>query len=192
MPWTREENYIESLLIWRQNHSKLWKQNFAESLTIISKKKSQICRWVHKFLATGSVNNLGNKAENPRSGRKSSARYHDNVETVRDSVGGNPKKSLRRCSQELGLSRALLDKVNQFLLLSSSLTFVKWYGSFLRLKWKINWRITNYHINSCIYFQTPFIYDSWKHFVDNILKQAWALFCTQLNVFKYWHITVTI
>ena len=24
-----------------------------------------------------------------------------------------------------------------------------------------------------------------KHFVDNILKQAWALFCKQLNGFKY-------
>ena len=30
------------------------------------------------------------------------------------------------------------------------------------------------------------------YFVDNILKWAWALFCTQLNCFKYCYITVTI
>ena len=29
-------------------------------------------------------------------------------------------------------------------------------------------------------------------FIDNILKQAWALFCTQLNGFKYCYITDTI
>ena len=32
-----------------------------------------------------------------------------------------------------------------------------------------------------------------KHFVDNIFKQAWAhFFCTQLNGFKYFYVTVTI
>ena len=31
-----------------------------------------------------------------------------------------------------------------------------------------------------------------KHFVDNILKRAWALFCTQLNIFKYYYIAATI
>ena len=32
-PWTRKEKYFASLLIWRQNHSKLCKQNFAGILT---------------------------------------------------------------------------------------------------------------------------------------------------------------
>ena len=40
-------------------------------------------------------------------------------------IGWTRKKSLRRHSQGHGLSRALLDKVNQFLLLSSGLTFWK-------------------------------------------------------------------
>ena len=40
MPWTREEKYVASLRIWRQNHSKLCKQNFAGclALTIIPEK----------------------------------------------------------------------------------------------------------------------------------------------------------
>ena len=33
MSWTREEKYFASLLIWRKNHSKLCKQNFAGSST---------------------------------------------------------------------------------------------------------------------------------------------------------------
>ena len=33
MPWIREEKYFASL-IWRQNHSKLCKQNSAGSLTL--------------------------------------------------------------------------------------------------------------------------------------------------------------
>ena len=55
-------------------------------------QKSQIYHWVHKFQAAGSVNNLNKKAENPRSGRKATARYPDNVDGVRDSVGRCPKK----------------------------------------------------------------------------------------------------
>ena len=55
--------------------------------------KSQIYRWVHKFQATGSVNNLKKKAENPRSGRKLMARRPANVDAVRDSVGRCRKKS---------------------------------------------------------------------------------------------------
>ena len=64
MPWTREEKYFASLLIWRQNHSKLCKKIFTISLTFNNYlQKSQIDRWVHKFQATGSVNNLNKKAE---------------------------------------------------------------------------------------------------------------------------------
>ena len=35
--------------------------------------------------------------------RKLTARYPDNVNAMRDSAGRSPKKSLRRCSQELGM-----------------------------------------------------------------------------------------
>ena len=55
--------------------------------------------------------------------------------------------SLRRHSPKVGLSCTLLDKVNQFLPLSSGLTFVKRHDCFLRLSWKITWCNMNYHIN---------------------------------------------
>ena len=99
----------------------------------VGSQKSQIYRWTHKFQVTGSLNNLNKKAENPRSGRKFTAKCPENVDAVRDSVGKSPKKSLRRHSQKLGLSRALWDRVNQFLPLSSGLTFLKWYDWFLCL-----------------------------------------------------------
>ena len=70
-------------------------------------RKSQIYHWIHKFQATSFVNNLNKKAENFRSGRKPTARCPENVDAVRDSVGRSPKKSYRRRSKELGLSRAL-------------------------------------------------------------------------------------
>ena len=41
MPWTREEKYFASLLIRRQNHSKLCKQNFAGSLISIIPRKAK-------------------------------------------------------------------------------------------------------------------------------------------------------
>ena len=73
---------------------------------------SQIYGWVHKFQATGSVNNLNKKAENPRSGRKLTARSSDNVnDAVRDSVRRSLTKSLPRCFQELDLSRASLQRI---------------------------------------------------------------------------------
>ena len=61
--------------------------------------------------ATGSVNNRKKTAENPRSGWKLTARCPENVDTVRDSVWQSPKKSLWRHSQELGLSRASLQRI---------------------------------------------------------------------------------
>ena len=58
------------------------------------------------FQATGSVNNLNKKAENPRSDRNLTARCPDNVDVVRDSVRRSSKVSLQEHSQDLGLSRA--------------------------------------------------------------------------------------
>ena len=95
MPWSRKEKYFASLL------------NFNN----YSKAKRQIYRWVYKFQAKESVNKLNKKAENPRSVRKLTARCPENVDAVRDSVGRSPKKSLRRCSEELGLSCASLQRI---------------------------------------------------------------------------------
>ena len=74
-------------------------------------QSSQIYRCVHKFQAIGSVINLNKKTENPRSGKKLFTRCSDNVDTVRDSFGRSPKKSLRRRSQELGLLRASVQRI---------------------------------------------------------------------------------
>ena len=74
-------------------------------------QRSQIYRWIYKFQATGSVNNLNKKAENPISGRELTASCPNNVDSVRDSVGKSSKKSLRRRSQELSISRASLQRI---------------------------------------------------------------------------------
>ena len=85
MPWTKKEKYFASLLL-KQNHLKLCKQNFAGSLTltIIPRKAKFIIWYIHQFQGTGVVNNHNKKLENPRSGRKLTARCPDNV--VRYSV----------------------------------------------------------------------------------------------------------
>ena len=96
MPWTREENIFSSHLIWKQYRSKLWKQNFAGSLTLENcPQKIQFYRWLRRFQATRSANNLNKKAENPRRGKKLTARCPENMETVRDSVR-SPKNSLSK------------------------------------------------------------------------------------------------
>ena len=93
MPWTREEKifcvttYLESKsfkIAQAKSHRKFNFHNYPQ--------KSQIYHWVHKFQATGSVNNHNKNAENPRSGRKLTARCPDNVDVVRDSV-----RSLKKC-----------------------------------------------------------------------------------------------
>ena len=71
------KKYFASLLIWRQNHSKRYKQNFAGNSASTTIPKTP------KFQATGSVNNLNKKAETPSSGRKLTAKYPDNVNAVR-------------------------------------------------------------------------------------------------------------
>ena len=76
------KKYFASLLIWRQNHSKFCRKiNYNYYY-----QKSQIYHWVHKFQATGSVNNLNKKAENPRSGRKLTARFSDHVDAESEKV----------------------------------------------------------------------------------------------------------
>ena len=103
MPWTRVGKYFASILIWRQDHSKL--QAKFRNLTIIPKKPN--LSLVTYISRSRSVNNLDKKAENLRSGRKLTTRCPDYVDKVRDSVGKSPKNSLRQRSQELSLSRAL-------------------------------------------------------------------------------------
>ena len=101
MPWTREEKIFCVITYLETKSFKTGQVIFRRKFNLTNippPTKSQIYRWVHKFQATGSVNNLSKMAENHRSGRKLPARCPDNVDTARDSVGRSPKKSLRRRS----------------------------------------------------------------------------------------------
>ena len=112
MPWTNEEKIFCVTLYLETKSFKTAQAKFRRKFNFNNyPQKSQIYHWVRKFRATGSVNNLNKKSENPKSGRKLTARCPDNVDAVRDSVGRNLKKSLRRRCQELGLSRASLQRI---------------------------------------------------------------------------------
>ena len=54
---------------------------------------------------------LGTQISSHKSGWMSTARYPDNIDAVRHSIRRRLKKSLRRRSQELGLSRASLQRI---------------------------------------------------------------------------------
>ena len=41
-----------------------------------------------------------------------------------------------------------------------------------------------------LYIYNKYIYDLQTHFIDNILKRARAFFCSQLNGFKNWYLTI--
>ena len=74
--------------------------------------KSSIFDWVQKFREHGTVQNLNSKGlRDTYSGRSASARTERNIDAVQDSVGRSPKKSLRRRSQELGISRESLRRI---------------------------------------------------------------------------------
>ena len=73
--------------------------------------KFQITRWVKKFKDTGTLIKSTKKGQKSTSDRKLRARSLENVDAVRDSVGRNPKKSLRRHSKKLGLSRLSVHRI---------------------------------------------------------------------------------
>ena len=74
--------------------------------------KSTIVSWIKKFREHGTVVDLCSKATGGTySGRKKSARTEENIAAVRDSVGRSPRKSVRRRSQELGMTRESLRRV---------------------------------------------------------------------------------
>ena len=70
MPWTREEK-IFCVTYLETKSFKTVQANFHRKFNFNNyPQESQIYHWVHKFQATGSINNLNKKAENPRSSRK--------------------------------------------------------------------------------------------------------------------------
>jgi len=63
---------------------------------------SRIFDWIQKLQEHGTVHNLNSKClRDTYSGRTVSARTQSKIDTVRDSVGRSPKKSLRLRSQLL-------------------------------------------------------------------------------------------
>ena len=74
--------------------------------------KSRIFDWVKKFREHGTVQNFNSKGiTDTHSVWRVSAGTERNTKGVRKSVGQSPKKSLRRHSQELGISRESLRRV---------------------------------------------------------------------------------
>ena len=156
MLWTKEKK----ILILRQNHSKLCaQQNFTGSLTLTTiPRKAKFIIGYTNFRATGSVNNLKKKAENSRFDRKLTAICLDNVDAVRDSAGSSSKTSLRRHSQELGLSRASLQRILKNDLLQ--------YPYRIQIKHKLTPAdmeffvsvINHYHINGLYLFWNTLLY----------------------------------
>uniref|UniRef100_UPI00358E2E41 uncharacterized protein n=1 Tax=Myxine glutinosa TaxID=7769 RepID=UPI00358E2E41 len=112
MPWTKEEKLFCVTTYLETKSFKTVQAKFRRKFNFNNyPQKNQVYRWAHTFQATGSVNNLNKKAETPSSGRKLTARSPDNVNAVRPSVGRSPKRSIRRRSQEQGLSRASVQRI---------------------------------------------------------------------------------
>ena len=96
MHWARKENIFCITTCLETKSLKIVPAQFCRKFNFYNyPQKSQIHHWVHKFQATGSVNNFNKKVENPKSGWKLTVRSPDNVDVMRDSVRG-PKKSFRR------------------------------------------------------------------------------------------------
>ena len=99
--------YLESSNLHKTVQAKFtWKFSFN-----MFAAKSAIHQWVSKFKATETVLSINKKAAAPTSGREMTARTPGNIEAVRTSVSRSPKKSIRRRSQELGISYASVQRI---------------------------------------------------------------------------------
>ena len=97
--------------------------------------KFQITHWIKKFNKDiGTLIKSTKKGQLSTNGRKLTARSSEIVDAVRDSFPRILKKSIRRCSQELGLSCSLFHKIskNNFQLypyrIQIKQTHTKWNG----------------------------------------------------------------
>ena len=73
---------------------------------------------------------------------------------------------------------------NTFYTYISNIYDLVWFGSISI--------IVGYLKPNSVYTYIFNIYDLWTHFVHNILKRVWTLFCSRLNGFKYYYIMVRI
>ena len=167
MPWTKDEKIFCFTTYLETKSFKTVQAKFCRKFNFNNyPRKSQIYHWVHEFQATGSINNLNKKAENLRSSRKLTARCHDNVDAVRDSVGRSPKKFLQRSSQELGLLCTPLQRI-----LKKNLQL---YPYRIQIKHKLTTADTENLLLMCQWFKNKIEED--PDFLDDVWFSDEALF----------------
>ena len=148
MRWTREEKYFASLLIWRQNHTKLCKQNFTGSFN------STITPWKAKFIA--GYSNFKPQGQKTTSTRRQNISdltgsrlqevltmwmlWEILLEGVRKSLSENVPKNL------VFHVNCRIKSINFY---PCHLVWPFWSDmiAFLRLWWKMTWCNMNYRIN---------------------------------------------
>ena len=100
VPWTREEKIFGLTTYLETKSFKTVLAKFCRKFNLIIPRKPNLSLGTQ--ISSPKVSKLPQReGKNFWSGRKLNARYPDNVDAVRDSVGRSPKKSLRRCSQNL-------------------------------------------------------------------------------------------
>ena len=113
MSWSTKEKAFCVEAYFAKNSYKVVQASFRRKFQCChAPSKSRIFDWIQKFREYGTVQNLNSKGlRDTYSGRTVSARTQRNIDAVRDSVSRSPKKSLRRRSQLLGMSRESLRRV---------------------------------------------------------------------------------
>ena len=112
MAWSMEEKTFRVILYLEAKSLKTVKARYHKRFNFNNfPHKFQITHWVKKFKDTGTLIKSTKKGQLSTSGTKLTARSPKNVNSVQDSVARSPKKSLRRRSQELGLSRSSVHRI---------------------------------------------------------------------------------
>ena len=112
---TRKRHFASKPIL-PTNHTQKCKQIFGDIFVVIKiHQKAEFFDWTQKFREHGTVQNFYSKGlGDTYPGRRVSTRTERNIDAVRDSVGRNPKKSIRRRSQELGIPRESVRRVLKF------------------------------------------------------------------------------
>ena len=174
MPWTKEEKIFSITTYLEMKSFKTVQAEFHRKFNFNNYPQNYFFNhWAHKLQATGSVNNLNKKAETPSSGRKLTATSNDNVNAVRDSVRRSPKTSIRRHSQELGLSCATVQRI--------LIKDLQLYPYWIQIKHKLTPADMAKHDVMCWWFENKIEED--PNFLDDVWfsDKAHFLLCGHVN-----------
>ena len=116
--------------------------------------RKTVWKIVNKFRTGRTVHNL-NKG---RSGRHKAARTPENIDAVRHSVTQSPKKSSRRRSQELGLSRSSIRRILKLDL--------KLFPYHIQVKHKLTAEDQRARVRMCDWFNAKMEED--EEWIDNV------------------------